>query len=275
MFKKSEGIKVEKKIAAIIIIAGLAIAVGIMLACAPPQQVVRQTRASWGENYSYSYEPPEKKVAKSVPLTIAVVNPFYKDREYALGKEIYSKVGRGFSKSMAVDMDKIIVTKGMTVKGPYVDIEDMTFPDKKGTDLTLTPKVFVIDRIKEDEDWQKDYNTRSMIKNFELRVSGFIAFEMREPLSGEKIWIKKLELDEVVENGEIAAEMVPVTKSGDIFPSSYKPGKILHDNRPDAMADALKKIYPTVMEKFWTYINTEEMLILKTKTKEIRDLKRY
>lgn len=275
MFKKSEGIKVEKEIAAIIIIAGLIAAVGIMLACAPPQQAVRQTRASWGENYSYSYEPPEKKVAKSVPITIAVVNPFYKDPENALGKEIYSKVGRGFSKSMAVDMDRIIVTKGMTVKGPYADIEDMTFPDKKSTDLTLTPKVFVIAQIKEDMDWQRDYNTNSMIKIFELRVSGWIAFEMREPLSGEKIWIKKLELDEIVERGEIVAEVVPIRKPGDFFPSGYNPGKILTDNRPDAMADALKKVYPTVMAKFWSYINTEEILGLKAKTQEIRDLKRY
>lgn len=275
MFRLNRGIKLEKEMAAIIIIAGLVIAVVIMLACAPPQQAVRQTRSSWGENYSYSYEPPEKKVAKAVPLTIAVVNPFYKDPENALGKEIYSKVGRGFSKSMAVDMDKIIITKGMTVKGPYADIEDMTFPDKKGSDLTLTPKVFISTQIKEDENWVRDYNTKSMIKNFELKISGWIAFEMREPMSNEKIWIKKLELDEIVERGEIVAEVVSITKPGDFFPSGYKPGKILADNRPDAMADALKKVYPTVMGKFWTYINTDEMLILKSKTKEIRDLKRY
>lgn len=275
MFKKSKGIRVEKEMAAIIIIAGLVIAVGIMLACAPPEQIVRQNRASWGESYSYSYESPEKNVAKAVPLTIAVVNPSYNDPENALGKGIYSKVGRGFSKSMAVDMDKIIVAKGMTVKGPYADIEDMTFPDKKGTDLTLTPKIFISTQIKEDNRWQRDRRTRSMFKKFELRISGWVAFEMREPLSGEKIWIKKLDLDEVVEKGEIAAEMVAVTKPGDVFPTDYKPGEILYDNRPDAMADALKKIYPTVMTKFWTYINTEEMLVLKTKTKEIRDLKRY
>jgi hypothetical protein len=272
---KSIGVKIEKKVAAMITIAGVVIAVGIMLACAPPQKIVRQTRASWGENYSYRYELPEKQIAKSLPITIAVVNPFFKDPENALGTKIYSKVGRGFSKSMVVDMDKIIVAKGMTVKGPYADIEDMTFPDKKSTDLTLTPKVFVIAQIKEDEEWQKDFNSRSMIKNFELSVSGWVAFEMREPLSGEKIWIKKLELDEVVEKGEVVAKMVSVTKPGDILPSSYKPGEILHDNKPDAMADALKKQYPTIMEKFWTYINTEEILNLKAKTKEIRDLKRY
>ena len=155
MFKKSKGIRVEKEMAAIIIIAGLVIAVGIMLACAPPEQIVRQNRASWGESYSYSYESPEKNVAKAVPLTIAVVNPSYNDPENALGKGIYSKVGRGFSKSMAVDMDKIIVAKGMTVKGPYADIEDMTFPDKKGTDLTLTPKIFISTQIKEDNRWQR------------------------------------------------------------------------------------------------------------------------
>jgi hypothetical protein len=49
----------------------------------------------------------------------------------------------------------------------------------------------------------------------------------------------------------------------------------LYDGKVDAMADMLKKIYPTIMEKCWIYIDAQEVLALKGKTQEIRTLKRY
>lgn len=277
---KRNGIKLQKSADAMIIIAGIIAAVGIMLACAPPQQAVRPLPTSpWGDNYSYSYKLPEQKAPASVKATIAVVNPHYKEAESTLIDPTYSKVAKGFSQSMAVDIDKVIVAKGMTVKGPFVDIEDMTFPDKKGTDLTLTPRVFITTQIK-NSDWQVAGDR--MERNFEMRVGGWVAFEMREPLSNEKIWIKKLELEDIVTNGVEVYQAVPFRyewREGLLgrykAVAEWKTGDALYNGKIDAMADTLKKVYPTIMEKFWTYINTEEILVLKTKTKEIRDLKRY
>jgi hypothetical protein len=34
-------------------------------------------------------------------------------------------------------------------------------------------------------------------------------------------------------------------------------------------------MYPIIMQKCWTYIDAEEILSLKDKVKEIRELKRY
>ncbi|MEK6525498.1 MAG: hypothetical protein AABZ22_01355, partial [Nitrospirota bacterium] len=50
-------------------------------------------------------------------------------------------------------------------------------------------------------------------------------------------------------------------------------GKLVFSGRAEALADALKEYYPLIMEKAWTYLNTEEILDLKEKTKEIRERK--
>ena len=45
----------------------------------------------------------------------------------------------------------------------------------------------------------------------------------------------------------------------------YQGGKILYNGKEDSMADALKEMYSTIMQKFWLYINTDEILNLKAK----------
>jgi len=46
-----------------------------------------------------------------VSVTIAVVNPAYKEEESALRNTLYSKVGKGFSTSMGTDLDKILIAR--------------------------------------------------------------------------------------------------------------------------------------------------------------------
>lgn len=236
----------------------------------------------WGGRYSFSYEPPGAATAGAVDATISVVNAFYKEDESALMEPSYSKVGKGFSASMGADMDKILIAKGMTAKGPFATRDEITYSDKKDSSLTLVPRVFVNAQIKYAEP-QNDYappraagglaaglgrgmaassyygQDQTVRKSFEMTVGGWVSFAMQEPLSEEKMWIKKLELEDVVVSGEEVSQS----------------GQTVYDGKPDAMANALKQLYPTIMDKFWKYIDTQEILALKAKTAEIRKLKRY
>jgi len=51
--------------------------------------------------------------------------------------------------------------------------------------------------------------------------------------------------------------------------------KLIYDGKIDAMASALEKMYPIILEQFEKYLDTEEMLQLKKKGQEIRALKVY
>ncbi|MDP2683298.1 MAG: hypothetical protein Q8P28_10985 [Deltaproteobacteria bacterium] len=245
----------------------------------------------WGDNYFYNYEPPKKLPPASIKATVIVVNPFYKDAESSLIDPIYAQVGKGFSKSMGVDLDKIIIAKGMTSVGPYLTLDDVTYPDKKNADITLAPRVFITTDTKYDE-WAYVYYSGKNLEDskitvkerkFEMKIGGWVAYEMREPLSGEKMWVKKLEMEGSVVRGMEIYEAIPVyeTRYGGQYNNipyqhlvRYDQGK-MYTGRADAVADALKDYYPVIMEKAWTYLDTDEILNLKGKTKEIRELKRY
>lgn len=270
MLRKS-GVEQQTAVAMGIIFIGLFSTIGFILACAPEHRITPMPTSHWNDNYFYNYEPPKKMAAVSVNANVIVVNPFYKEAESAFADTTYAKVGKGFSKSMGVDLDKIIVAKGMTAVGPYLTLDDVTYPDKKNADLTLAPRVFLTTDAKLGNSYQREYNGIGHLeKAFTMKVGGWVAFEMREPLSGQKMLVKKLELEEKEVRGVEIYQAIAVRKNQYGHVLEWGEGKLLYSGRAEALADALKEYYPIIMQKAWTYLNTDEILDLKEKTKEIR-----
>jgi hypothetical protein len=276
-------------------IIATALLVGVS-GCVTPYEPPPLPQSAWGDHYAFSYQPKgEIKPAASVPVTIAVVNPSYKVEDSVLAAELYRKIGKGLSASMGTDLDKILITKGLTTTGPFPSLDEITYSDKKGAALTLAPQVFITMEIKDSgppvqigNPWARGQGGTiarggGMVQGgaslradqyFVMNVTGWITFIMQEPLSGEKMWIKKLELDPVTTQGIISTESIPQITDGGFLVgpivSGYTRGNMLYDGRPDALADALKQIYPVVMSQFEKYIDTDELGQLKEKAKEIR-----
>ena len=249
--------------------------------CVQPYVPPPLPHSNWGERYAFSYEPQAAaKPAASVPVAIAVVNPAYRVEDSILNAELYRKVGKGLSVSMGTDLDKILINKGVTTTGPFPSLDEMTYSDKKDAALTLAPQVFVTMDIKNVGEPRQVGNPNAAgyalrdDQDFVMSINGWISFNMQEPLSGEKMWIKKLEIEPITERGVISVESVPIYGDdgcGNQIVTGYKPGdKILYDGRPDALANALKDMYPTVLSQFEKYIDTDELVQLKAKAKEIR-----
>ena len=240
-------------------------------------------QSPWGEIYAFSYHlPPDAVIASpgSVPVTVAVVNPSYKEEESALGTTLFSKVGKGFSTSMGTDLDKILIAKGVTTTGPFPSLSEITYSEKKDAALTLAPKVFVTTEVRKLGAPHQVYGAHPprSEQDFEMSITGWVAFIMQEPLSGEKMWIKKLELEPVKTLGIVANESIPQYSSdgcGGTMVNGYTMGNVVYDGRVDAMASALKEMYPVIMAQFQKYLDTNEMVQLKDKGKEIRALKVY
>jgi hypothetical protein len=257
---------------------------GILPSCATStNSAAPLPSSSWGERYAYSYDLSRTEVNEpgSIPVNVAVVNPYYRDAEGAFTNQLFSSVGKGFSTSMGSDLDKILIAKGMTTTGPFPSLDEITYSEKKSAALTLAPKVFISADIKytgELHPVARSVGT-TMEREFTMNITGWISFIMQEPLSGEKMWIKKLELEPVKVDGvEIFEATAQYQNSGCGGPVlvGYNPtAKKLYQGQTEAMAGALKKMYPIILSQFEKYLDGEEMVQLKAKGQEIRALKVY
>ena len=233
--------------------------------------------------YKFSgFTIPETKPPVLVQFTVAVIQPALKDPI----PPFYSRVVKSFSSSIGSGLDQIIVAKGMTTKGPYTSLDELPYPDKKNSNLTLTETVFIQTVEQNEKGIQDIYYTDNQgqkvlcaVKSGKLSVDVWLAFEMREPLSNEKMWIKRLDLGTLEKNYQVGVQKYwDQPQSSDPWapnPGQWRYGDEMFNTKTDALAGVLNEVYPKIMNSAWIYLNTEELVKLGEKVKEIRDLKRY
>jgi hypothetical protein len=176
---------------------------------------------------------------------------------------------------MSTDFDRALVAKGIKVSGPFGALNDMTYSDKRAADLALTPIVYI--NVTSKEEPERMIGSQGVVDYVEkvvtLKVDAFVAFEMKEPLSGEKLWVKKLDLppSELTTVLAYGVDVVQVVNQYGGFSSDYRNNnKLLYDGRQDTIAKLAEGWYPEIMNKAWTYLDTTEMLELKKQVEEIR-----
>ena len=252
-----------------------------------PQQPHRPAAlptSPWGNGYSFSWSPPPgSKEAR--PLTIAVVNADFNVKDCNPSVLYYRQVVKGFAHSLAVDLDRALVAKGIRVTGPFDAFNDLTYAEKQAADFALTPAVCVKNMNVGYGPMRSvgyDNVTDYVVKPFMLDMEIEILFVLKEPSTEEKLWVKKIGLDPAREWGDEAYQAVPrmkpITVSGGLFspdhqeqvPDGYDSGALLYDGKQDAIATMFRKLYPTIMAKAWTYLDVDEMLHMKPTVEEIR-----
>lgn len=266
------GIHLGRKTSLFITLLGFVAAIAWMLACGASHRAIEAPVPT--ENYTFKkWKIPETKPPASVPVTVAVVNTDFEN----LGRLGLRKFGKSFSGFLGSSLDEIIVAKGMTAKGPYENLDMITYPDKKGSDLTLTEKLFIspgksqlinTERVSINSGGR---NIQCDLMTFEAPAEVWITLEMREPLSGEKMWVKKIDLGTHTAEYQQAYALI-YTNRGKTVTRRSSP---LFDTREDTIAKLFDTLYPKIMETAWNYLNTDEMLMLKKTGEEIRKVKRY
>ncbi len=262
-----------RKVASAIMLISFVGGIAAILACAPPKYAIAPEPP---EKYAFSAERgeavfkiPERRPPGSVKLTVAVVSPVYVEKL----PEQYSTLGKSFANSLGASLDEIIVAKGMTAKGPYEDLNIMTYPDKQASNLTLSPEVAItfsratpVGSANTVFVTVRGSNVLCDVTKVEMGVGGWISMVLREPLSGEKMWVKKLELQKETVSFEVAYRKMQ--------PGQTRP-QVVYDTRQDAVALALNKMYPIILKTAWSYLDTNEMLVVNKRSEEVRKLKRY
>lgn len=280
MFTKSRGRQLK-------IQTGMLAGVAALVGCATVQP--RPPVAPYQPNFAYKADPSGKKL----DVTIGIIGAQWSSAA-ALYRENYKddEVLRGMLSGMTATFNEVLLAKGFNTKGPFVSLNEMTFPEKKGSDLLLYPEFdFQIQlRIENARNLQQGKGgsgggssggggsgiaglvnlmagstdpTANQMCDAVVTVSGNLLFVAQEPLSGERMWIKRLD----------------VTKGKQVFADQR--GAMCSDIRQlnqemkNAWAKAHELVYQSSMKAFDDYVNGEEFQMLKKQSLELRQRKAY
>jgi hypothetical protein len=162
---------------------------------------------------------PEKEV-DSIDVTIGLISPVF-DLKVDGGSEdhrtpemmtAFSTIGDTYKKAIEGDFNATLIAKGFGVTGPYISADQMTYGEKRTTNLVLLSKI-VLNVHFEDREMREfskigdGKETDQRVGNHRLYMtdvfyeipgslatSGFVELTLFEPLSWQKIWTKKIEV---------------------------------------------------------------------------------
>ena len=217
--------------------------------------------------FTFSYPPGESPASD---VTIAIVKPMDVSSlpAGATAAAVSSKRARNeaaFKDGIVAQLQDLFNKKGFKQTGPFDDLNTMTFVDKKGSDLTLTTQLGISLYVPEMTpvleqgfaDQVMGTGVQILQSKGKCGSSGSISFVILEPLSGEKMWIKKIDLPPA----EVECS-----------------GKGMHENFTvidNGVAQLLEMVFQQTMKKAWDYLSPEEMTILKKQSQELRAKKVY
>jgi hypothetical protein len=188
-------------------------------------------------------------------------------------------------KLLQKDLEQILLRKNIRVLGPFPDRDAMTFDEKKRAIYSFTPEIFIAVDTK-----PKISRTGDMYhEEGDITVSGWLTFTLRETITGEKLWVKRLEADPVSKPYAITTKykepyQVEVKTASrpyllGIIPlhsgEDGQPGVVETDNSDQTLAAALSDFYAGLGDKLWRHIDPEEWEKYLDQAMQIRAGKRF
>jgi hypothetical protein len=216
----------------------------------------------------FDYTPPTNAVPNSGKVTFAIVNAHYSHEEPWTTVWPFDV----FSSNLGMDFQEILAAKGFTVRGPFDSYDEMTYPDKKNSDLVLQPDIDV--RVNMTNPRLTSVLLLGNRLQADIVVSGRVTLSLRESLTGERMWYKSIELPA---SAPITCDTERIYPSGEQVPRSEAEPQVLLGDRGFAkpLGPIMERYYKTVMEATWKYLDPEEMAMVKKQAGPLRENKRY
>jgi hypothetical protein len=237
--------------------------------------------------YRFEFNPPEK-ASKKTDITIGIVAPVWGKNVLpaainpnpnelltypnltAHGGPVPQELqamGSDFDKAVQKDYEGMLVARGFPTMGPFANVDDMTYPQKTACNLIIVPEFA-----------QRTVATPSQVI-LDL-IEGTVTFHTEivltvyEPLSKEKLWIKRFTCESKPYLYKVKYNIEAVNDSAGNKTGVQRKG-ITWDNRQAGFAQACMDLYQEFMNKSWAYFSPEEMAVLKQNSDEIRAKKRF
>lgn len=238
----------------------VAFAVVLLIGSASPKKAIPKM------SVIFDHAPKGAAAPGSAGISIGLIKPYYAEKyKKAENVDLFTRYRDG----LAGDIQELLLAKGFTMKEPYDNLADMTYTDKKTTQLILDIRI------------SPDIDTRSLttVETGSLasalladsrkayRFKGTVSFGGRieliayEPMTHERLWTKSAELPQ---QNNIEVQTVDA-----YYQVTYE--ELLDDvGFYNPISQAMQKSYETVLTKMENYIDVEEFKALLPQVKELK-----
>lgn len=239
--------------------------------------------------HRFEFNPPEK-ASKKTEITIGIVAPVWETKQLWLDAGINPNpnelmmlpnlqahagplpqeliaISSDFNKAVQKDYEGMLVSRGFPTMGPFANVDDMTYPQKTACNLIIVPEFS-----------QRIVSSPSKVETELIEGTATIRTEIvlsvYEPLSKEKLWIKRFANESKPFLYKVRYIRKEVLGNDGKITGIQRNG-ITWDNRPAGFAQGFMDLYQEFMNKSWAYFSPEEMAVLKQHSDEIRTKKRF
>lgn len=157
------------------------------------------------------------------------------------------------------DLERILIAKGFPSAGTFVSTDEMTFAQKERSSLILSPNMDVNVEVAGGGFGQPKMAT----------VSGTVSLEFIEPMSKEKVWVKRVQLPpHTLQIKADAPSFAEIMAAGKQPPNPNAIGKA-------AMTQLLNDFYASAMSKIWDQLDPREIQGLKKDADKLKGRTNY
>jgi len=167
------------------------------------------------------------------------------------------------------EIHKILISKGFTITSVFQSYDHMTFTQKRNTSALFFPQiVFEIHEKSQLEILQILVYTGKKIRG-RLEADVTVNIVMLEPLSGEKIWVKSLPIEEIDEH----IEYKPERYGGPDLNGFVVPEDLVFI--AETMDKVFEEIGDQVVKATESYVEVSEFEFLNQDIGKLKKIKRY
>lgn len=167
---------------------------------------------------------------------------------------------------MGKDFEELLIARGYTLRGPVNNWYDVTYQDKKETDMTMEVEILI--DLEPDEGaikqfYSATYESWLYYLDGQISITGYVNIILKEGFSQEKLYIKKISIEPIQVHAKSYLKyydsQIPVTDLG------------IHN----ALVLVMEKAYVNLLQKAWDHLHPEEIKPLKEEVKKLRDKRKY
>ena len=232
----------------------VALLFGLLVGCAATSTPVQRRTPN------FDYTPPETAEPNSTKITFAVVGSRF-DTPVVSPAFGSVPVFDRYSRNMAEDFVEILTSRGFSVRGPFRTYDEMTFPDKEGSNLILTAGI----DFREDTSGLEPAmdlmgsvlvgGSSNVYKyNGTVVVACRVNLIVSESLTNERMWTKSVNIDPV----SVSLNSTRVYHSAPTFAQLLQNEAQFYND----LSAELEAQYRDVMNRTFDYLDPREMAIV-------------